>query len=129
MNDNSPVERRVLVCFKKNISRELIENFLAGINELKTATPGLIRFDLEEFLPVRSEERLNAAVANVTFPDLMTVWTFKNQEALESFLESDHHLRVAKEKFKPAVEHRVVFNSRLLQVNKKSQATSLASIA
>ena len=129
MNENSPVERRVLVCFKKNISQDVIENFLAGINELKSATPGLIHFDLEEFLPVRSEAGLNAAVANVTFPDLMTVWTFKNQEALENFLESEHHLNVAKEKFKPAVEHRVVFNSRFLQVNQKSQATSLASMA
>jgi len=113
MNQNSFVQRRVLVCFKSDVTQEAVNDFLVGIHELKSSTPGLVRFELEEFLDVAGEERLNEAVANVTFPDLMTVWTFESQHALEKFLTSDHHLAIAKERFKPAVERRVVFNNRL----------------
>lgn len=107
------VERRVLVCFKKDASAEIISNFLIGIDELKNSTADLVAFDMHRFANFPNEEGLNAAVKNVTFPDLMTVWTFKNEAALQNFLTSENHLAIAKEKFKPAVEQRIVFNSRL----------------
>lgn len=105
------IERKVLVCFKKGIAQEVIDNFFFGINELKTISSELISFEMQEFEEVGHEEILSSAVANVIFPDLMTVWRFKDKIALEKFVKNEKHLIIAKERFKPAVEQRIVFNS------------------
>lgn len=106
------IERRVLVCFKENAAEETIENFYRGLEELKDITLGLVDFKIRHFESVNNEDQLNAAVPNVTFPNIMTIWTFENEKYLHQFLTSEKHLDIAKEKFKPAVERRIVFNSR-----------------
>ncbi len=108
------IERRVLVCFKKDVSDDIIKNYFNGIDELRNATSDLMGFELHKFEKVNCEENLAATVTNVTFPDVMTTWKFRNEQALEAFLQSNSHRVIAKEKFKPAVDHRIVFNSKIL---------------
>ncbi len=110
--ETNVIERRVLVCFKKEAEKETIENFYRGLDELKNITPGIASFKIRHFKSVNDEDRLDAAVPNVTFPNVMTIWTFENEKYLHQFLTSEEHLKIAIEKFKPAVERRIVFNSR-----------------
>jgi hypothetical protein len=117
------IERRVLVCFKKNISADLINQYFDGIEELRRSTPNLLTFELHKFSQVECEDVLSKTVANVTFPDVMTLWRFNDEDALELFLKSAVHHEIAQKKFRPAVEHRIVFNSR------SDQTTSTFSTA
>jgi Stress responsive A/B Barrel Domain len=106
------IERRVLVCFKQNISEDLIAQYFDGIEELRKATPDIIKFELYNFERVDCEAALNNTVSNAIYPDVMTLWRFNDNTALEAFISSETHHRIAQQKFKPAVERRIVFNSR-----------------
>jgi hypothetical protein len=115
MNKKTYIERRVLVCFKRDISEDLISQYFDGIEELRMATPDLVKFELCNFEKFECETALNTTVSNVIYPDVMTLWRFATNQALEAFISSDIHHRIAQQKFKPAVERRIVFNSRGIQ--------------
>ena len=105
------MERRVLVTFKKDVPEEVIANFYEGLQQLAAKAEGLVCFKLYEFKPLEDESGLNKQVANVHFPDIMTLWKFENEQYLNKFITSPYHLDIAREKFKPAVDMRVVFNN------------------
>lgn len=104
------MERRVLVVFKKDVDMKVIENFFEGLELLTKQAEGLENFEIKRFKVLENEGGLNQQVANVIFPDLMTVWKFKSEQHLETFISSQYHLDIARERFKPAVAQRVVFN-------------------
>ena len=105
------MERRVLVTFKKDVPEEVISNFYDGLHQLASKAEGLIDFKIYEFKPLEDESGLSKHVANVYFPDIMTLWKFESEQYLNKFITSPYHLDIAREKFKPAVDMRVVFNN------------------
>ncbi len=105
------IERRVLVCFKQDASQETINQYFLGVEELRLATPELLQFSMQKFDDIQGEASLNNIIDNVIFPDVMTLWRFSDEAALEKFLNNQTHHRIAQQKFKPAVDRRIVFNS------------------
>jgi Stress responsive A/B Barrel Domain len=104
------MERRVLVVFKKDVDAVVIQRFFEGIELLTSQAEGLESFELKHFKGLAGEHGLNQQVSNVIFPDVMTIWKFRSEQHLESFISSQYHLEIARDRFKPAVHQRVVFN-------------------
>lgn len=104
------MERRVLVVFKKDVEMKIIEGFFQGLELLTKQAEGLENFEIKRFKALENEQGLNQQVTNVIFPDLMTVWKFKSEQYLEAFISSQYHIDIARERFKPAVAQRIVFN-------------------
>lgn len=104
------IERRVLVIFKEDIDKEVIENFYKGLDLLRQNTKYLKLFEIKHFQRSFFEEKLSQHVANVIYPHLMTVWQFESKQHLDLFISCDFHQHVAQQYFKPAVHQRIVFN-------------------
>lgn len=111
--ENEYFQRSVLVTFKQAVDSNTIDNFKKGLNILAENASGLISMREYNALALEHENALSSQVPNVGFPDYMSTWLFDSIESLNAFICSTLHQNIAEQYFKPAVDKRVVFNSRV----------------
>lgn len=102
--------RVVMVEFNPGVTPQEVEEFRGWLDDLAARTPNLVRMTCGEHRPITAEAELSANAPSVVFGSFVSIWEFRDDQALEDFVLEPFHREMAGRNFRRLVMRRYVIN-------------------
>jgi hypothetical protein len=102
--------RVVMVQFRPHVTPADVAAFKGWLQEVAASTPGLVRMTCGPHKETSNDAVLSKKAPDAVFCDFMSVWEFESESAVNDYLASPFHRKMAAEKFSTVVQCRYVAN-------------------